>query len=125
MEHNLFIVARAKYLRHDVQLMGVILGGLGQLRCDVEFLILVESQTCCVRGLQLLREQILHHKHIVGLHTRDAARTPCYAVLGMRPLSCSHAENISLTTRGQFEYDSYGWCNKSQIVQPSDLVLDI
>jgi hypothetical protein len=39
MEYFLLIVTRAEYLRHDVQLMVVVLGGLGQLRCDVEFLI--------------------------------------------------------------------------------------
>jgi hypothetical protein len=32
VEHLLFIVVRAKYLRHDVQLMVIVLGGLGQLR---------------------------------------------------------------------------------------------
>jgi hypothetical protein len=74
MKHLLLIVARAEYLRHDVQLMVVMLGGPGQLRCDVEFLILIESQACCVRGFQPLCEQILHDKHTVGLHTRDAAR---------------------------------------------------
>jgi hypothetical protein len=36
----LSIVARAKYLRYDVQLIDVMLGGLGQLRCDVELLVL-------------------------------------------------------------------------------------
>jgi hypothetical protein len=35
MEHVLLIVARAEYLRHDVQLMVVVVGGLGQLLCDV------------------------------------------------------------------------------------------
>jgi hypothetical protein len=51
-----------------------MLGGLGQLRCEVEFLILIESQACWVRSLQLPREHILHNIYIVGLHTRDAAR---------------------------------------------------
>jgi hypothetical protein len=44
VEHVLFIVARAEYFQHDVQLMVVMLGGLGQLRSDVEFLILIELQ---------------------------------------------------------------------------------
>jgi hypothetical protein len=79
----LFIVKRAEYLRHDEQLIVVVLDGLGQLRCDDEFLILVESQACCMSGLQLLREQILHDKHIVGLHSRDAARAlPLHLKLG-------------------------------------------
>jgi hypothetical protein len=54
----------------------VVLGVIGQLRSDVEFLILIKSQERCMRGLVLLREQILHDKHIVGIHTRDAARVP-------------------------------------------------
>jgi hypothetical protein len=74
MENHLFIVARAKYLRNDVQRMVVVLGGLGKLRSDIEFLILIESQACCVLGLQFLREQILHHIHIDGFYTHDAAR---------------------------------------------------
>jgi hypothetical protein len=54
--------------------MVVVLGGLGQLRSDIEFPVLIESQASCRRGLQLLREQILYDEHVVGLHTRDAAR---------------------------------------------------
>jgi hypothetical protein len=65
MEYLLFIVARAEYLRHDVQLMVVMLGGLGQLRCDIEFLILMQSQACCMRGIQLLHKQIILERHIV------------------------------------------------------------
>jgi hypothetical protein len=38
--------------------MVVVLGGLGQLRSDIEFLVLIESQARCVCGLELLREQI-------------------------------------------------------------------
>jgi hypothetical protein len=53
--------------------MIVRLGGLRQLRSDIEFLIMIELQACCVSGLQVLHEQILHVKHIVGLHTHDAA----------------------------------------------------
>jgi hypothetical protein len=36
--------------------MVVVLGSLGQLRSDVEFFILLESQACCVRGLEIFRE---------------------------------------------------------------------
>jgi hypothetical protein len=43
MEHLLFIVARAEHLRHDVNMIAVMLRGLGQLRCNVEFHILIES----------------------------------------------------------------------------------
>jgi hypothetical protein len=70
----LFIVARVEYLRHYVELMVVVLGGLGQLRSDIEFLFHIESQACYMRGLELLREHILRDEHVVGLHTRDAAR---------------------------------------------------
>jgi hypothetical protein len=69
----LFIVSRVEYLRHNVQLVVVVLGGLGQLRCDVEFLILIESQARYMLGLKVLREQIIYDKHVVRLHTRDAA----------------------------------------------------
>jgi hypothetical protein len=37
-------------------LMVAVLGGLGQLRSDIEFLVVIESQACCVRGLELFRE---------------------------------------------------------------------
>jgi hypothetical protein len=74
MEHVLFVVARVEYLRHDVQLIVDMFGGLEQLDCDVEFLILIESQVSCVCGLQVLRENILHEKHKVGLLTRNVAR---------------------------------------------------
>jgi hypothetical protein len=74
-EHLLFIVARVEYLRHDAGLMVVVLSGLGQLRSDVEFLVLIESQTLCMRGLELFHEQILNDEHVIGLYTRDAART--------------------------------------------------
>jgi hypothetical protein len=50
------IVTRAEGLGHDVELMVVVIGGLGQLRSDIEFLVLIESQLCCVRGLELFRE---------------------------------------------------------------------
>jgi hypothetical protein len=56
VEHLLFIVARVEYLRHDVELMVVMLSGLSQLRSDVELLVLMESQACCMRGLELFRE---------------------------------------------------------------------
>jgi hypothetical protein len=56
MKHLLFIVARVEYLRHDVELMDVVLSVLFQLRSDVEFLVLIESQACRVLGLELLRE---------------------------------------------------------------------
>jgi hypothetical protein len=36
--------------------MVVVLGGLGQLRSNIEFLVLIEPQACCVRGLELFRE---------------------------------------------------------------------
>jgi hypothetical protein len=54
-----------KHLLHNVQLIVVVLGDLGQFRCDVESLILNESQARHVRGLELLREKILHDEHIV------------------------------------------------------------
>jgi hypothetical protein len=41
MNHLLFIVARVENLRHDVELMVVVLSGLGQLRSDIEFLVLM------------------------------------------------------------------------------------
>jgi hypothetical protein len=47
----LFIVASAEYLQHDGQLMVITLGGLGQLRSDVGFLIPTESKSRCVRSL--------------------------------------------------------------------------
>jgi hypothetical protein len=40
VKHFLFIVARVENLRHDVDLMVVVLGGLGQLRSDIEILVL-------------------------------------------------------------------------------------
>jgi hypothetical protein len=43
MKHILFIEARVKYLRHDVELMVVVLSGLGQLRSDIEFPVLDET----------------------------------------------------------------------------------
>jgi hypothetical protein len=49
-------VARVENLLHDVELMVVVLGGLGQLRSDVEFLVRIESQASCVRGFELFRE---------------------------------------------------------------------
>jgi hypothetical protein len=42
--------------RHDVELVVAVLSGLGQLRSDIEFLVLIESQAFYVRGLELLRE---------------------------------------------------------------------
>jgi hypothetical protein len=45
--------------------MVVMLVGLGHLRSDVGFLVLIESQARCVRGLKLLREQILYDKKMV------------------------------------------------------------
>jgi hypothetical protein len=53
MKHLLFIVARVEYLRHNVELMVVVLSGLGQLRSDIEFLVLIVSQVTRVRGLEL------------------------------------------------------------------------
>jgi hypothetical protein len=38
----LFIVARVEYLRDDVEMMVVVLSGLGQLLSDIEFLVLIE-----------------------------------------------------------------------------------
>jgi hypothetical protein len=72
VEHFLFIVEPAEYLRLDVQLVIVQLDGLGQNRSGAEFLILIKSHTLYMRGLELLREKILHDKHTVGLPTRDA-----------------------------------------------------
>jgi hypothetical protein len=43
VKHHLFIVACVEYLRQDVELMIVVLGGLGQLRSDIEFLFLKKS----------------------------------------------------------------------------------
>jgi hypothetical protein len=54
VKHLLFIVTCVEYLRHDIELMVVVLSGLGQLRSVIEFLVLVESQACCERGLELL-----------------------------------------------------------------------
>jgi hypothetical protein len=56
MKHLLLIVARVENLRHDLELMVFVLSGLGQLRSDIEFLVLIESQACCVRGLEIFRE---------------------------------------------------------------------
>jgi hypothetical protein len=56
MKHLVFIEARAENFRHYVELMIVVLSGLGQLRSDVEILVLIESQACCVRGPELFRE---------------------------------------------------------------------
>jgi hypothetical protein len=36
MKHFLFIVSRVENLRHYLELMVVVLGGLGQLRSDIE-----------------------------------------------------------------------------------------
>jgi hypothetical protein len=74
MKHLLFTVARVECRRHNIQLVVVVLGGLGQLRCDVGFLVLIKSQARCVCILKVLREHILHDKHIVELNTRDAAQ---------------------------------------------------
>jgi hypothetical protein len=50
----------------------------------------------------------------------------CYAMLGMRHLSWSYDENLSVTTGGQCdEYDNPNWCNKSHKLPPSDLFLNI
>jgi hypothetical protein len=56
VKHLLFIIARVNNLRHDVELMIGVLSGLGHLRSDIKFLVLIESQACCMRGLQLFRE---------------------------------------------------------------------
>jgi hypothetical protein len=56
MKPLLFIVARVENLRHDVEMMVVVLGGLGQLRSDIEFLVLIESQACGMRGIELFDE---------------------------------------------------------------------
>jgi hypothetical protein len=79
--------------------MIVVRGGLGQFRRDVEFLILIESQACCVRGLELLSEQILHNEHVAGLHTHDAARAlPLNLQLGHTDLPrCSATSTWSPT----------------------------
>jgi hypothetical protein len=91
----LSIVARAECLQHDVELMVVMHGGLSQLRSDLEFLILVESQVYCVRGLKLLREKILHDKHMVRLHTRDAARAlPIHVQLGRTALAVFRDKHV-------------------------------
>jgi hypothetical protein len=37
VKHLLFIIARVEYLRHDVELMVVVLSDLGHLRSDIEF----------------------------------------------------------------------------------------
>jgi hypothetical protein len=121
MTHLLFIVARTEYIRHDLQLMVVELGGLGQLRSNFEFLILRESEARCMCGIKLLREQILHDKHIVGLHTRDAARAiPIHLQLGRTALAVfrdkhevAHLEFLRKHMRlvfcppDQFSRDSY------------------
>jgi hypothetical protein len=75
--------------------MVVMLGDLSKLRSDVEFLILIELQACCVRGLQLLREQILHDKHRVGLRTRDAARAlPLHLQFGRTALAVVRDKHV-------------------------------
>jgi UTP:GlnB (protein PII) uridylyltransferase len=56
MKHFLFILARVENLQHDVELMVVVLGGLGQLCSDIEFLVLIESQACCEREFENFRE---------------------------------------------------------------------
>jgi hypothetical protein len=56
VKHFLFIVARVENHRHDVELMVAVLGGLAKLRSDIELLVLIESQACCVRGFDLIRE---------------------------------------------------------------------
>jgi hypothetical protein len=63
-----------EYLRHKKQLVVVVLGGLGQICSDIEFLVLIELQARFLRGLELLRGQILHDKDVVGHHIREAAR---------------------------------------------------
>jgi hypothetical protein len=70
----LFIIARVEYLRHDVELMFFVLSRLSQLRSDIYFLVLVESQACCVPGLEIFRKKILYDERVVGLQTGDAAR---------------------------------------------------
>jgi hypothetical protein len=103
VEHVLFIEERAEYLGHDVMLMVVMLRGLGQLRCDVEFLIMIESQAWFVRDLQLLREKKLYGKHLVGLHTRDAARAlPSTYNLDV-PLSCGVSQQARSRQLGSLE----------------------
>jgi hypothetical protein len=83
VKHLIFIVVRVEYLRHNVQLLVVMIGGEGQLRSDVELLVLIESQARWVQGLELLREQIFHDERVVELHTRNAARAlPLYLQLG-------------------------------------------
>jgi hypothetical protein len=92
--------------------MVVVLGGLGQLRSYIEFLVHMESQACCMRGLELLREQIFHDEHVIRLHTRDAARALpldlCYALLRIRPLSISWAECSVVISCGKVDFDKSG-----------------
>jgi hypothetical protein len=72
-----------------------VLGGLGQLRSDVEFLTLKICQARCVPGLELHREQILHYEHAVGLHTRDAARArPLIMQLRRTTLAVFHDKHV-------------------------------
>jgi hypothetical protein len=95
MKHLLFIVACVEYLIHDAQVMVVVLGGLGQLRSDIGFLVLIESQVCCVCGFQQLREQILHDEHEVEIHTRDAARALSLNLqLGQTALEVFHEKHV-------------------------------
>jgi hypothetical protein len=75
--------------------MVVVLSGLGQLGSDVEILVRIESQACCVRGLELFREYILYDQHVVGLHTRDEARAiPLNLKLGHTALAMLRYKHV-------------------------------
>jgi hypothetical protein len=48
-----------------------------------------------VHGLEILREQILRDKHIVGLHTRDAARAhPRHLLIGRAALAVIYDQHV-------------------------------
>jgi hypothetical protein len=75
--------------------MVVMLGGLGHIDNEVEFLILKKSKASCVRSLQLLRDRILHDKRIVRHHTRDAPRAlPLHLQLGRAALAMFRVKHV-------------------------------
>jgi hypothetical protein len=98
VKHLLFIIARVEYLRHDVELMVVVLSCLDQLRTDIK-----KSQASYMRGLKLLRKQIFHDEHVVLCAVKDET-----SVEFMRPLLNSWAECSVVISCGKVDYDKSG-----------------
>jgi hypothetical protein len=57
--------------------------------------MLIESKTCCVRGIQRLHEQTLYEEHIVELHIRDTVQAfPIHLRLRRTYLAVFYDKNV-------------------------------